>query len=160
MNHRPDVLDHVHAGTAGHSMHTHFSKAQPYQYANYTIFVAEVASTLNEQFLGKYLMDRASSKRERAYFLNRELDELRKTIVRQTMFAEYEKITHEMAERNEPLTLEALRAEYRKLLDAYFGPDFTLDEELSLEGFAYALLPGFTCTVRDRLRPRLPFPNA
>jgi oligoendopeptidase F len=136
MNYRPDVPDHVFtlAHEAGHSMHTHFSKVQPYQYANYTIFVAEVASTFNEQFLGKYLMDRVSDKRERAYYLNRELDELRKTIVRQTMFAEFEKIIHDLAEKNEPLTLDVFREEYRKLLDAYFGPDFAIDEELSLEG--------------------------
>lgn len=136
MNYRPDVPDHAFtlAHEAGHSMHTHLSKVQPYQYANYTIFVAEVASTFNEQFLGKYLMDRAASKRERAYYLNREIDELRKTIVRQTMFAEFEKITHDLAERNEPLTLDVFREEYQKLLDAYFGPDFVLDEELSLEG--------------------------
>lgn len=136
MNYRADVPDHVFtlAHEAGHSMHTHLSKVQPYQYANYTIFVAEVASTFNEQLLGKYLMDRAASKRERAYYLNREIDELRKTIVRQTMFAEFEKVTHDLAEKNEPLTLDAFRAEYRKLLDAYFGPDFALDEELSLEG--------------------------
>jgi len=136
MNYRADVPDHVFtlAHEAGHSMHSHFSKAQPYQYANYTIFVAEVASTFNEQFLGKYVMDRASSNRERAYYLNREIDELRKTIVRQTMFAEFEKVTHDLAEQNEPLTLDVFREEYRKLLDAYFGPDFALDEELSLEG--------------------------
>src|SRR4029079_14996018 len=136
MNYRPDVPDHVFtlAHEAGHSMHSHFSKAQPYQYSSYTIFVAEVASTVNEQFLGKYLMDRTTSKRERAYYLNREIDELRKTIVRQTMFAEFEKVTHGLAERNEPLTLDVFREEYRKLLDAYFGPDFVLDEELSLEG--------------------------
>jgi oligoendopeptidase F len=115
-------------------MHSHFSKTQPYQYANYTIFVAEVASTFNEQFLGKYVMDRAANNRERAYYLNREIDELRKTIVRQTMFAEFEKVTHALAEENEPLTLDVFREEYRKLLDAYFGPDFALDEELSLEG--------------------------
>jgi oligoendopeptidase F len=136
MNYRPDVPDHVFtlAHEAGHSMHTHLSKAQPYQYANYTIFVAEVASTFNEQFLGKYLMDRAVSNRERAYYLNREIDELRKTIVRQAMFAEFEKVIHDLAERNEPLTLDVFREEYRKLLGAYFGPDFALDEELSLEG--------------------------
>jgi len=136
MNYRPDVPDHVFtlAHEAGHSMHTHLSKAQPYQYANYTIFVAEVASTFNEQFLGKYLMDRAANNRERAYYLNREIDELRKTIVRQTMFAEFEKLTHDLAERNEPLTLDVFRSEYRKLLDAYFGPEFAIDEELSLEG--------------------------
>jgi len=136
MNYRADVPDHVFtlAHEAGHSMHTHLSKGQPYQYANYTIFVAEVASTFNEQFLGKFVMDRAANNRERAYYLNREIDELRKTIVRQTMFAEFEKVIHDLAEQNEPLTLESFRAEYRKLLDAYFGPDFVIDEELSLEG--------------------------
>ncbi len=77
--------------------------------------------------------DRARDDRERAYLINREIDDIRKTIVRQTMFAEFEKMTHELAEANEPLTLERLRGEYRKLLDAYFGPEFILDDELSLE---------------------------
>jgi oligoendopeptidase F len=137
MNYRADVPDHVFtlAHEAGHSLHTYFSaKNQPYQYANYTIFVAEVASTFNEQLLGKYLMERASSPREKAYYINREIDELRKTIVRQTMFAEFEKIIHTLAENNEPLTLDSFKEEYRKLLEAYFGPEFTLDPELSLEG--------------------------
>jgi oligoendopeptidase F len=121
------------AHEAGHSMHTHLSKAQPFQYASYTIFVAEVASTFNEQLLSDHLLKRAKDDRERAYYLNREIDDIRKTLVRQTMFAEFEKVTHALAERNEPLTLDALRAEYRKLLEAYFGPEFVLDEELSLE---------------------------
>lgn len=135
MNYQPDVLDHVFtlAHEAGHSMHTHLSKSQPYQYANYTIFVAEVASTFNEQLLGRLLMGRATTDRERAYYLNREIDETRRTIVRQTMFAEFEHVAHALAERNQPLTLDAVRGEYRKLLDAYFGPDFVLDDELSLE---------------------------
>jgi oligoendopeptidase F len=135
MNYEPDVLDHVFTLTheAGHSMHTHLSKGQPYQYANYTIFVAEVASTFNEQLLGRELMRRAKSDRERAYYVNREIDAMRGTIVRQTMFAEFEKITHELAEKNEPLTLEAFRTEYRKLLEAYLGPGMTIDDELSLE---------------------------
>ncbi len=136
MNYKPDVLDHVFtlAHEAGHSMHTHLSaRNQPFQYASYTIFVAEVASTFNEQLLSNYLLARAKDDRERAYYLNREIDDIRKTIVRQTMFAEFEKVTHELAERNEPLTLDALKGEYRKLLDAYFGPDFVLDDELSLE---------------------------
>src|SRR5215468_8043799 len=79
-------------------------------------------------------MDRVSDKREWVYYLNREIDELRKMIVRQTMFAEFEKVIHDLAEKNESLTLDVFREEYRKLLDAYFDPDFTLDEELSLEG--------------------------
>jgi oligoendopeptidase F len=135
MNYQPDVLDHVFtlAHEAGHSMHTYLSKKQPYQYANYTIFVAEVASTFNEQLLGEAMKKRATTDRERAYFINREIDDIRRTIIRQTMFAEFEKVTHELVEKNEPLTLDAMKGEYRKLLDAYFGPNFTLDEELSLE---------------------------
>jgi len=135
MNYKPDVLDHVFtlAHEAGHSMHTHYSKAQPFQYSSYTIFVAEVASTFNEQLLSDHLMRRAKDDRERAYYLNREIDDIRKTLVRQTMFAEFERVTHDLAERNEPLTLDTLKAEYRKLLEAYFGPEFVLDDELSLE---------------------------
>lgn len=135
MNFQPDVLDHVFtlAHEAGHSMHSYLSKKQPYQYSNYTIFVAEVASTFNEQLLGDAMKKRATTDRERAYFINREIDDIRRTIVRQTMFAEFEKVTHELVEKNEPLTLETIRSEYRKLLDAYFGPEFILDDELSLE---------------------------
>jgi oligoendopeptidase F len=136
MNYQADVLDHVFtlAHEAGHSMHSYFSQMhQPYQYAGYTIFVAEVASTFNEQLLGQFMRKRAVTDRERAYYINREIDDIRKTIVRQTMFAEFEKIAHELAEANEPLTLESMQAEYRKLLDAYFGPEFVLNDELSLE---------------------------
>ncbi len=135
MNYQADVLDHVFtlAHEAGHSMHTHLSKVQPYHYSNYTIFVAEVASTFNEQLLSDYLTSRASNDRERAYYINREIDDLRKTIVRQTMFAEFEHVMHCLAESNVPLTLDAFRGEYRKLLDAYFGPAFVIDDELSLE---------------------------
>jgi len=135
MNYQPDVLDHVFTLTheAGHSLHTHLSKAQPYHYANYTIFVAEVASTFNEQLLAKTLMERASSAGERAYYINREIDAMRATIVRQTMFAEFEKIIHHREEAGEPLTLAAFRGEYRTLLEAYHGPGMTLDDQLSLE---------------------------
>ncbi len=136
MNYQPDVLDHVFtlAHEAGHSMHSWYSsKTQPFEYYNYTIFVAEVASTFNEQLLNKHLMDRAKSDKERAYLINKELDSIRGTIVRQTMFAEFEKITHEMAEAGEPLTLEAFRKVYRDLLDVYFGPGFVIDECLELE---------------------------
>src|SRR5207237_1240854 len=79
---RPDVLDHVFtlAHEAGHSMHSYFSnRSQPYQYAGYTIFVAEVASTVNEQLLTRHLLDHAKSDRERAYYLNREIDSVRET---------------------------------------------------------------------------------
>jgi oligoendopeptidase F len=136
MNYQPDVLDHVFtlAHEAGHSMHSYYSaKHQPYQYYNYTIFVAEVASTFNEQLLMKHMMDRAQSKKERAFLVNNLIDDIRGTIIRQTMFAEFEKIIHAIVEGGEPLTVEMLRKEYRKLLDAYFGPDFALDPELELE---------------------------
>jgi len=93
----PDVLDHVFtlAHEAGHSMHSFYSaRNQPYQYWSYTIFVAEVASTFNEQLLARHMMEKAKNKRERAYLINRQIDGIRGTIVRQTMFAEFEKITH------------------------------------------------------------------
>lgn len=138
MNYQPDVLDHVFtlAHEAGHSMHSYYSaRNQPYHYYNYTIFVAEVASTFNEQLLSKHLMAKAKDDRERAYLINREIDSIRATIIRQTMFAEFEKITHELVEQNEPLTVERAKQVYRDLLEAYFGPDFTLDDELALECF-------------------------
>lgn len=136
MNYKPEVLDDVFTLTheAGHSMHSYFSaKHQSFEYYNYTIFVAEVASTFNEQLLSRHLMAQARDDRERAYLINREIDGIRGTIVRQTMFAEFEKVTHEMAEAGEPLTVQAFKDTYRTLLEAYFGPDFTIDDELSLE---------------------------
>ncbi|HEY4761054.1 MAG TPA: M3 family metallopeptidase, partial [Thermoguttaceae bacterium] len=136
MNYQPHVLDHVFtlAHEAGHSMHSHFSaKNQPFIYYDYVIFVAEVASTFNEQLLSQYLFDRARSDQDRAFLLNRQIDAMRGTIIRQTMFAEFEKIAHASLEAGEPLTLDRLQEIYRQLLQQYFGPDFTLDDELNLE---------------------------
>jgi oligoendopeptidase F len=136
MNYKPQVLDDVFtlAHEAGHSMHTWLSKSnQPFEYYSYTIFVAEVASTFNEQLLTHHLLERAKDDRQRAYIINNLIDDIRATIIRQTMFAEFEKITHEMVESGEPLTVEAVRGVYGKLLADYFGPDFTIDPELSLE---------------------------
>jgi oligoendopeptidase F len=138
MNYQPDVLDHVFtlAHEAGHSMHSYYSaRHQPFQYYNYAIFVAEVASTFNEQLLSRYLTQRAASDKHRAFLINREIDSIRATILRQTMFAEFEGITHALVEAGEVLTLDRFKSEYRKLLDRYFGPDFTIDPELSLECF-------------------------
>jgi oligoendopeptidase F len=138
MNYQPDVLDHVFtlAHEAGHSMHSYYSaKNQPHVYYGYTIFVAEVASTFNEQLLSRHLMSLAKDDRRRAYLINREIDAIRGTIIRQTMFAEFEKITHELAEQGEVLTTDMFKKVYRELLEAYFGPEFTLDDELSLECF-------------------------
>jgi len=137
MNYKEDVLDSMFtlAHEAGHSMHTWYSQRhQPYQYSHYTIFVAEVASTFNEQLLNHHMVAKAKTKKERALLINREIDEIRGTVIRQTMFAEYEKIIHGLVEEGQPLTIEALRQVYRKLIEKYFGPNFTIDEALDLEG--------------------------
>lgn len=137
MNYQEEVLDSTFtlAHEAGHSMHTYYSaRNQPYQTYDYTIFVAEVASTFNEQLLGKYLINKAKTKAQKAVLINKEIDEIRGTIIRQTMFAEYEKIIHAIAEAGEPLTLERLRAEYRSLIETYFGSEFTIPEYMELEG--------------------------
>lgn len=120
---------------AGHSMHSFYSnKYQPYVYHGYTIFVAEVASTFNENLLSRYLLNYYKNDPVRtAYILNREIDNLRATLFRQTMFAEFEKITHRIVEGNEPLTLDVMTATYRELLTTYFGNTLVLDPELSLE---------------------------
>jgi oligoendopeptidase F len=136
MNYQPDVLNHVFtlAHEAGHSMHSYYSaRHQPFRYYNYTIFVAEVASTFNEELLSEHLLERARDDKERAYLLNREIDDIRATLVRQTMFAEFEKIIHDLVEAGEGLTLDRLRSEYRGLLDRYFGSGFVVDKELELE---------------------------
>jgi oligoendopeptidase F len=138
MNFKAEVLNDVFTLTheAGHSMHSWYSaRSQPFQYYNYTIFVAEVASTFNEQLLTDHLLKNSASDQERAYLINNELDSIRATVVRQTMFAEFEKRTHEMAEAGEALTVDSFRAVYRELLDAYFGPQFVIDQDLELECF-------------------------
>ena len=136
MNYQPAVLDHVFtlAHEAGHSMHSFYSaKNRPYLYYNYVIFVAEVASTFNEQLLSHHLLQNARDDRERAFLINRQIDAMRGTIIRQTMFAEFEKIAHATAESGEPLTTDRFAEIYRELLKLYFGPDFALDDELNLE---------------------------
>jgi oligoendopeptidase F len=136
MNFQPDVLDHVFtlAHEAGHAMHSYLSaKHQPFAYYDYSIFVAEVASTFNEQLLGRFLLERAGDDRQRAFLINRQIDAIRGTIFRQTMFAEFEKIAHQTVEAGEPLTLDRFREIYHGLLERYFGPDFSLDAELDLE---------------------------
>ena len=136
MNFQEEAIEHVFtlAHEAGHSMHTRSSaEAQPYHYSGYTIFVAEVASTFNEQLLTRLLLSRVTSARERAAIIAREIDSIRNTIVRQTMFAEFERKSHASAEAGEPLTLERLRTIYRELLEAYFGPRFAIDTQLELE---------------------------
>lgn len=120
---------------AGHSMHSYYSKKnQPFVNADYTIFVAEVASTFNETLLSRHLLDLyKNDKKMTAYILNREIDNIRATLYRQTMFAEFEKRTHEVVEENEALTLEVMRKIYGGLLDTYFGDKLFIDDELTLE---------------------------
>lgn len=137
MNFKDDVFDDVFtlAHEAGHSMHSWYSaKNNPFQHYDYTIFVAEVASTFNEQLLTHHLLESADDDRFRAYLINKQIDDTIGTIYRQTMFAEFEKTVHEMAENNQPLTVDSLRAEYRKVLEAYFGSRVTLEDISDMEG--------------------------
>jgi len=128
-----DVFTLAHEG--GHSMHSWYSaRNNPFPHYNYTIFEAEVASTFNEELLFRYLEKRADSKELRLYLVNKHADDLLATLYRQTMFAEFEKITHELEEGGTPLTVEILRGEYRKLLEKYFGPEMVLEDASDLEG--------------------------
>ncbi|CAN5493746.1 oligoendopeptidase F [soil metagenome] len=136
MNYKRDVFSDVYTLTheAGHSMHTWFAQRhQLYQDADYPIFLAEVASTFNEELLTHHLLERTNDPKMRAYIINRQIDDIRGTLFRQTMFAEFEKVVHAIEERGEALTLDVFKSEYRKLLEAYFGPGVVLDAELDLE---------------------------
>ncbi|MEY2480607.1 MAG: oligoendopeptidase [Verrucomicrobiota bacterium] len=136
MNYKEDVFSDVYtlAHEAGHSMHTWFAqKSQRFQDYDYPIFLAEVASTFNEELLTHHLLEQTTDPKMRAYIINRQIDDIRGTLFRQTMFAEFEKIIHAIEERGDPLTLDVFRSEYRKLLEAYFGEGVVLDPELDLE---------------------------
>ena len=136
MNYKADVFSDVYtlAHEAGHSMHTWLAqKHQPYQTYDYPIFLAEVASTFNEELLTHHLLENTSDPNMRAYLINRQIDDIRGTVYRQTMFAEFEKIAHAMEESGEALTLDSFRAAYRPLLETYFGSAFSIDPELDLE---------------------------
>ncbi len=125
----------------GHSMHSFYSKNnQPYLYSGYKIFVAEVASTLNELLLINYLLKNAKSKEERVYLLNYYLEQFRTTVYRQTMFAEFEKICHGKVEEGEPLTAEDFNNIYYDLNKKYYGESCEVNEEIALE---WARIPHF-----------------
>ena len=116
-------------------MHTWYSvRNNPYMCYDYSIFEAETASTFNENLLSRYLVEHASSRDEEAYIIGKNLDDEVATLFRQTMFAEFELNIHRLAEKGQPVTLETLRTEYRKLLEAYFGPMMEFEEESDLEG--------------------------
>ncbi|HEY2712628.1 MAG TPA: oligoendopeptidase F [Chthoniobacterales bacterium] len=136
MNYKRDVFSDVYtlAHEAGHSMHSWFSqRTQLYQDADYPIFLAEVASTFNEELLTHHLLEQTDDPKMRAYLINRQVDDIRSTLFRQTMFAEFERVVHAIEERGEALTLDVFKSEYHKLLETYFGPEFVLDAELDLE---------------------------
>ncbi|HEX8898581.1 MAG TPA: oligoendopeptidase F, partial [Chthoniobacterales bacterium] len=136
MNYKSDVFPDVYtlAHEAGHSMHTWFAqRTQRFQDYNYPIFLAEVASTFNEELLTHALLEKTSDKRMRAYIINRQIDDIRGTLFRQTMFAEFEKIIHEIEERGDALTLDVFKTQYHALLETYFGPGVVLDPQLDLE---------------------------
>ena len=136
MNYKPDVFSDIYtlAHEAGHSMHTWYSqRAQLFQNYHYPIFLAEVASTFNEILLTEHLLRTTDDVKARAFILNRQIDDLRGTLYRQTMFAEFERAIHTAEESGEALTLDSFKRIYRELLTAYFGPRFVLDEELDLE---------------------------
>jgi oligoendopeptidase F len=137
MNYKEDALRDVFtlAHEGGHSMHSWYSaRSNPFMQYNYTIFEAEVASTFNEELLFRYLKNRAEDKDLKIYIINKRVDDLLSTLYRQTMFAEFEKRTHELEEEGVPLTVDNLREEYRKLLVKYFGPEMVFEEASDLEG--------------------------
>ena len=136
MNYKEDVFADVYtlAHEAGHSMHTRLSqKSQRFQDYDYPIFLAEVASTFNEELLTHHLLKQTSDPKMRAYIVNRQIDDIRGTLFRQTMFAEFEKIIHTLEENGDALTLDVFKVEYHKLLAAYFAQNFVLDPQLDLE---------------------------
>ena len=140
----------------GHALHSWYSNAnQPYVYSGYLIFVAEVASTCNESLLMQYLLKESKDKKEKAYLLNHFIDQFKGTLFRQTMFAEFEKITHEMYAKGESLTAERLCAVYMDLNRKYFGEEMVSDPQIALEWariphfytefYVYQYATGFSC---------------
>jgi oligoendopeptidase F len=134
-----DVLTLAHE--AGHSMHSLLShRNQPYQYGDYPIFLAEVASTFNEELLMRQLLKRFPGKKERIFLLTQKIEDIRATLFRQTMFAEFELFIHATAEKNIPLTPKLLKDEFRRLNAQYFGDQVVIDPEADVE---WARIPHF-----------------
>ncbi|MCE5293945.1 MAG: oligoendopeptidase F, partial [Chlamydiales bacterium] len=129
------------AHEAGHSMHSLLSrKNQPYHYSDYAIFVAEVASTFNEELLMQTLVEKAKSNEEKAFLLNEKLEDIRGTLFRQVSFAEFELFIHECAEKRIPLTPHLLKEKYLEITRFYYGPDLVIDPEVAVE---WARIPHF-----------------
>ncbi|MCR5731870.1 MAG: oligoendopeptidase F [Sphaerochaetaceae bacterium] len=137
MSYKDEVLNSVftliHEG--GHSMHSYYStRNNPFMHYDYSIFEAEVASTFNEQLLARYLINTSEDDLLKAYLISNQLSDIVATLFRQTMFAEYELLCHEAAERGEALTFDFFRKSYRALLEEYFGPNMVFEEASDLEG--------------------------
>ena len=127
-----DVSTLIHE--SGHSMHSHYSReANSYPYGYYSIFVAEVASTVNELLLSKYMYKHSSDKKEKLFILNRLMALFRATIYRQTMFAEFEKDIYDMVENDEVLTSDLLCDKYYNINKKYFGNNVVIDDEIRYE---------------------------
>lgn len=138
-----DTLDNVYtlAHELGHSLHTYYStNNQPFVYSNYSIFLAEVASTTNENLLTDYLLKKYEDPKIRAYIINHFLDGVKGTVYRQTQFAQFEHFIHEADQAGKPLTADYLSSEYGKLNRFYYGEDMIFDEEIELE---WARIPHF-----------------
>lgn len=125
----------------GHNMHSYYTgKSQPYPYANYSIFLAEVASTFNESLLQDHLFEIAESREEKLYLLERYLNNLTATFYRQIMFAEFEMMVYQRTENGESLTAEILCDLYKNIYQKYWGPDMVVSEE---EQFTWSRIPHF-----------------
>ncbi len=138
-----DTLDNAFtvAHELGHSIHSYLTrKTQPYVYGNYSIFVAEVASTANEALLLDHMLKNAKDKNEKLYLINHYLESFRTTVFRQTMFAEFELIINQHIESGGALTADYLCSEYKKLNQLYYGPNMIVDEDIEME---WARIPHF-----------------
>jgi len=119
---------------SGHAMHSYYSKSrQPYPYAGYTIFVAEVASTVNEQLMAHHLLKTVTDPQLRLHIINRQLEAIRTTIIRQALFAEFEHEAYKLAEADKPLTPDALAALYKSIVTKYYGASCVIDESIENE---------------------------
>lgn len=142
MNHSGELEDvFTLAHEMGHSMHSYYTrKNQPFVYGDYSIFCAEVASTVNESLLMNYLLKKENDKEMRKYLINHYIEEFRTTLFRQTMFAEFENLVHKASQNGEPLTSDYLCSTYDELNKKYFGDAIKNDEYIKYE---WARIPHF-----------------
>ncbi|EGD46879.1 oligoendopeptidase F [Ruminiclostridium papyrosolvens DSM 2782] len=135
LNYQDNINDvYTLAHEMGHALHSYYTNmTQPYVYSQYKIFVAEVASTVNESLLMRYMLSKSESKQEKAYLLNHYLEEFRGTVFRQTMFAEFEKLIHQKTEQGEALNAQELCDIYYSLNKKYFGEAVNVDKEIAME---------------------------